>query len=124
MNSYLLKNIISLVIINLIIVLGFQFSNQDNIYIIVGSIIYMCISIISSIIILRSIDVSQAKFNSVFFGFTFLQLILALIYIAIYLKNSGLSNKWAVISLVFQYFIFMGFEIQFILSKLRTNSKS
>lgn len=124
MKNYLIKNVLAFVVVNLVIILVFKFSQSDEVLLSVGSLFYMLLSILSSILINKSISVSQAKFNAVFFGFTFLQLILALIYIVIYLKFNEIVNKWGVILLVFQYFIYMSFEIQFILSKLRTNSKS
>jgi len=123
MKNYLLKNSISFLVINLVIVLALNYSQSDNFLMAIGGLFYLLTSIVSSIIIIKSISVSQAKFNAVFFGFTFLQLILALIYVVIYLKFNHIVNIWGVILLVFQYFIYMGFEIQFILSKLRTNSK-
>lgn len=124
MKNYLIKNVLAFVVVNLVIIVVFKFSQSDVVLLSVGSLFYMLLSILSSILINKSISVSQAKFNAVFFGFTFLQLILALIYIVIYLKFNEIVNKWGVILLVFQYFIYMSFEIQFILSKLRTNSKS
>ncbi len=70
-----------------------------------------------------SLNVSQSKFNAVYFGSMGLKMLLALIYVIIYLKVSTLSNKFAVIFMLCVYFIYTGFEIQFILSKLRTNSE-
>ena len=46
-----------------------------------------------------------------------------LIFVIIYLKCSTLGNKYSVIFMLCIYFIYTGFEIQFILSKLRTNSE-
>ncbi len=124
MRNFLIKLAIAFVTINLVVLIAFNFPQSDNVLLLVGGLFFLVLGIISSRLINNAINVSQAKFNAVFFGFTFLQLILALIYIAIYLKFNQIINKWGVILLVFQYFIYLSFEIQFILSKLRTNSKS
>ncbi len=71
----------------------------------------------------NAINVTQAKFNAVYFGSMGVKMILALIYIVIYLKFSILVSKYAVVFMLCSYFIYTGFEIQFILSKLRTNSE-
>ncbi len=71
----------------------------------------------------RAVNVSQSKFNAIYFGSMGLKMILALIFIVIYLKASAVANKYAVVFMLCTYFIYTGFEIQFILSKLRTNSE-
>ncbi len=70
-----------------------------------------------------AVNVSQSKFNAIYFGSMGLKMILALIFIIIYLNISVIPNKFAVVFMLITYFIYTGFEIQFILSKLRTNSE-
>jgi hypothetical protein len=70
-----------------------------------------------------AVNVSQSKFNAIYFGSMGLKMILALIFIVIYLNISTIPNKFAVVFMLITYFIYTGFEIQFILSKLRTNSE-
>ena len=70
-----------------------------------------------------AVNVSQSKFNAIYFGSMGLKMILALIFIVIYLNISVIPNKFAVVFMLITYFIYTGFEIQFILSKLRTNSE-
>ncbi len=69
------------------------------------------------------LNVSQSKFNAIYFGSMGLKMIVALVFIIIYLNFSVLPNKIAVVLMLITYFIYTGFEIQFILSKLRTNSE-
>lgn len=70
-----------------------------------------------------AVNVSQSKFNAIYFGSMGLKMIFALIFIVIYLNISVVPNKFAVVFMLITYFIYTGFEIQFILSKLRTNSE-
>ena len=70
-----------------------------------------------------AVNVSQSKFNAIYFGSMGLKMILALIFIIIYLNISVIPKKFAVVFMLITYFIYTGFEIQFILSKLRTNSE-
>ena len=70
-----------------------------------------------------AVNVSQSKFNAIYFGSMGLKMILALIFIIIYLNISVIPNKFAVVFMLITYFIYTGFVIQFILYKLRTNSE-
>ncbi|MDP2175978.1 MAG: hypothetical protein Q8K70_08725 [Bacteroidota bacterium] len=62
---------------------------------------------------------SQAKFNAAFFGVTGLRMILIILLIVIYLIFRTPVNKPGIIFMICSYFIYMGFEIRFILHKLR-----
>lgn len=73
--------------------------------------------------ITRALAVSQSQFNAKYFGAMGLRIIVALISIAIYLIISPIINKFGAIFLLISYFVYMGFEIQIILHKLRTDSE-
>jgi hypothetical protein len=98
--------------------------SMENKYWILGSLIVFLLSTLFAMKrVSSSLNVSQAKFNAVYFGTMGLKMLLALIFVIIYLKFSTLVNKYSVVFMLCSYFIFTGFEIQFILAKLRTNSE-
>jgi hypothetical protein len=74
--------------------------------------------------LIQKLAVSQAQFNMTFFGGLGMRLIISLMLILIYLKLSLVPNIKGVIFMICSYFIFVGFEIQFILPKLRTDSEN
>lgn len=84
----------------------------------------MCIIFfIGTVKISASLDVSQSRFNARYFGSMGLRMIMSLILLGIYLYISDVINKAGTIFLLISYFVYMGFEIQIILHKLRTNSE-
>lgn len=95
----------------------------DKLAISVVLIIFCVIFILGAKKILRTLSVSQAQFNAKFFGSMGLRIIIALISIAMYLVFSPVINKFGAIFLLISYFVYMGFEIQIILHKLRTDSE-
>ncbi|NQW42629.1 MAG: hypothetical protein HQ463_04265 [Bacteroidetes bacterium] len=98
-------------------------NNNDIIWLNVIGFIIAASTLFSAYRVNSSLFVSQAKFNAVFFGTMFLKMFFALFLIGIYLKFNDIRNKIGVIFIVCSYFIYTCFEIQFILSKLRSNSK-
>ena len=74
--------------------------------------------------LVQKLAVSQSQFNRLFFGGLGMRLITSLMLILIYLKLSHIPNIKGVIFMICTYFILMGFEIQFILPKLRTDSEN
>lgn len=74
--------------------------------------------------LVQKLAVSQSQFNMAFFGGLGMRLIISLMLILIYLKLSHIPNIKGVIFMICSYFIFVGFEIQFILPKLRTDSEN
>ena len=72
---------------------------------------------------MKGLNISQSRFNAVFFGSMGLRMMTALILIGIYLVISPVINKIGIIFLICVYFVYMGFEIKFILPKLRTDSE-
>jgi L-asparagine transporter-like permease len=99
------------------------FSFNDKLWI-YGAIVFFLLNTLYAMRkISSSLEVSQSKFNAIYFGSMGIKMLLALIFVIIYLKFSTLGNKFSVIFMLCIYFIYTGFEIQFILSKLRTNSE-
>ena len=98
-------------------------SNLDKIFLASISLAMMLLFILGTNKILNSLSISQSRFNAVFFGSMGLRMITTLILIGIYLIMSELINKPGIIFLICVYFVYMGFEIQFILPKLRTDSE-
>jgi hypothetical protein len=90
---------ISLLIINLLIFSSFHFG--------------------TSMILKKVQNKSQAQFNAAFFGVTGLRMIFIIILLSIYLIINKPANVIGVIFIISTYFIYMGFEIRFILHKLR-----
>lgn len=72
----------------------------------------------------KALKSSQAKFNAVFFGVTGLRMILIIFLLAMYLIFIDLVNKSAIILLICSYFLYVGFEIKIIYTKLRPDFKS
>lgn len=72
----------------------------------------------------QKLAVSQAQFNMAYFGGLGMRLIISLMMIFLYLQLSLVQNLKGVIFMICSYFIFMGFEIQFLLPKLRTDSEN
>lgn len=102
---------------------GKIFSMEDKLWI-GGSVLFFLFNMLFAMYkITRSLEVSQSKFNAIYFGSMGIKMLLALLFVIIYLKVSTIGSKYAVIFMLCTYFIYTGFEIQFILSKLRTNSE-
>jgi hypothetical protein len=100
-----------------------KFIWNDKYWIMGGILIFLFNTLFAMRKISGAVNVSQSKFNAIYFGSMGLKMILALIFIVIYLNISVIPNKFAVVFMLITYFIYTGFEIQFILSKLRTNSE-
>lgn len=100
-----------------------KFLWNDKYWIISSILIFLFNTLFAMRKISGAVNVSQSKFNAIYFGSMGLKMILALIFIVIYLKVSQIPNKFAVVFMLITYFIYTGFEIQFILAKLRTNSE-
>jgi hypothetical protein len=98
-------------------------SNLDKILLSGISFAMLVLFILGTTKILKGLNVSQSRFNAVFFGCMGLRMISTLILISIYLVISPLINKLGIIFLICAYFIYMSFEIKFILPKLRTDSE-
>lgn len=100
-----------------------KFLWNDKYWMIASILIFLLNTLFAMRKISGAVNVSQSKFNAIYFGSMGLKMILALIFIVIYLNVSAIPNKFAVVFMLITYFIYTGFEIQFILSKLRTNSE-
>ena len=111
-----------LLIIALVLPSG-KFLWNDKYWIMGSILIFLFNTLFAMRKISGAVNVSQSKFNAIYFGSMGLKMILALIFIVIYLNISVIPNKFAVVFMLITYFIYTGFEIQFILSKLRTNSE-
>jgi hypothetical protein len=98
-------------------------SNHDKFLLAGISSIMLFLFIVGTNKILKGLNISQSRFNAVFFGSMGLRMVSTLILIGIYLLISPLVNKFGIIFLICVYFIYMGFEIKFILPKLRTDSE-
>lgn len=98
-------------------------SNLDKILLASISLAMMLLFILGTNKILKGINISQSRFNAVFFGSMGLRMVSTLILIGIYLVISPLINKLGIIFLICAYFVYMSFEIKFILPKLRTDSE-
>lgn len=95
----------------------------DKVLIISNSAILAGVFLFGCLRILNGIQHSQSRFNALFFGMMGLRMIIALILIVIYLLISDVINISGAIIMICTYFVYMGFEIQFILPKLRTDSE-
>jgi hypothetical protein len=111
-----------LLIITLVLPSG-KFLWNDKYWIMGSILIFLFNTLFAMRKISGAVNVSQSKFNAIYFGSMGLKMILALIFIVMYLNISVIPNKFAVVFMLITYFIYTGFEIQFILSKLRTNSE-
>lgn len=98
-------------------------SNLDKIFLASISLAMMLLFILGTNKILKGLNISQSRFNAVFFGSMGLRMVSTLILIGIYLVISPLINKLGIIFLICAYFVYMSFEIKFILPKLRTDSE-
>ena len=98
-------------------------SNNDKFLLAGISSIMLFLFIVGTNKILKGLNISQSRFNAVFFGSMGLRMVSTLILIGIYLLISPLVNKFGIIFLICVYFIYMSFEIKFILPKLRTESE-
>ena len=98
--------------------------SQTDKFLLAGiSLIMLLLFIFGTNKILKGLDISQSRFNAVFFGSMGLRMLGTLILIGIYLVISPLVNKLGIIFLICVYFVYMSFEIKFILPKLRTDSE-
>ncbi len=100
-----------------------KFAWNDKYWILGAILVFLLNTLFAMRKISGAVNVSQSKFNAIYFGSMGLKMIFALIFIVIYLNISTIPNKFAVVFMLITYFIYTGFEIQFILSKLRTNSE-
>ena len=98
-------------------------SNTDKILLASISLAMLLLFILGTNKILKGLNISQSRFNAVFFGSMGLRMVSTLILIGIYLVISPLINKFGIIFLICIYFVYMSFEIKFILPKLRTDSE-
>lgn len=98
-------------------------STLDKILLASISLAMLMLFILGTNKILNGLKVSQSRFNAVFFGSMGLRMVSTLILIGIYLVISPLINKLGIIFLICAYFVYMSFEIKFILPKLRTDSE-
>ncbi len=104
--------------------MGFFVDFGENfIFAILSVVLHLLLTIFICLKIRLATNKSQAQFNAVFFGFTFLHMIMTLIFITIYLIISKLNKNITAIILMLQFFVFFVFEIKIILSNLRSNSK-
>ncbi len=110
-------------IILLFIIPGLNKGVEDLVWLISISLIFGVIFILGAVRIISDLTISQSRFNARYFGTMGLRMVLGLILVVIYLKFSSVMNKPGTIFLICSYFVYMGFEIRIILSKLRTNSE-
>jgi hypothetical protein len=119
------KNFITYLILFLILSLicSFQFiskSFSDYFILLVLSFLIFLSFNFGTIQILKQVkSKSQSRFNAAFFGVTGLRMIFIIILLSIYLIINKPANVAGVIFIISTYFIYMGFEIRFILHKLR-----
>lgn len=102
---------------------GLSNNNADAMLLMLISVVFALVFLFGSRRILNGLNVSQSRFNALFFGMMGLRMLTALIFIVIYLMVSRIVNKPGTIFLICSYFVYMGFEIKFILPKLRTDSE-
>jgi hypothetical protein len=110
-------------ILLVIFIPGLSKGVQDMIWLSSISLIFALVFILGAVRIISALDVSQSRFNAKYFGTMGLRMLIGLVMMVIYLKFSGVINKPGTIFLICSYFVYMGFEIRIILSKLRTNSE-
>ncbi len=107
----------------LVVSLWNKIGNSSNQIVWLNS-IQLCIAVLTLFAgnrIAKLLQVSQARFNAIFFGFMFFKMIITLFLICIYLIMNKINLKVGTIFIVCSYFIYTYFEIQFILAKLRTD---
>lgn len=102
---------------------GLSKNNGDAMLLMLISLVFAMVFLFGSKRILSGLNTSQSRFNALFFGMMGLRMLTALIFIVIYLMVSSIVNKPGTIFLICSYFVYMGFEIKFILPKLRTDSE-
>jgi Kef-type K+ transport system membrane component KefB len=124
-NSKNSKHLITYLIMFMIFTIICSFSLISKSLIDYSSLVLVNILILSSFyigtnLILKKVEnKSQAQFNAAFFGVTGLRMIFIIIILSIYLIINKPANVAGVIFIISTYFIYMGFEIRFILHKLR-----
>lgn len=125
MKSLFKTSAILLAVILLIIWLapGITKGFKDSLFLSALSALNLLVFLYGSHKILKNLNLSQARFNAVYFGMTGLRMLTALIFILIYLIYSPVVNKFGVIFLICVYFVFLSFEIRLIHPKLRTDSE-
>ncbi len=102
---------------------GLTIGVNDKIWLLSISLGYSLIFMFGTTRIIAAFDHSQSRFNARYFGTMGMRMLIGIILIVIYLKFSPVINKAGTIFLICSYFVYMGFEIKIILSKLRTNSE-
>lgn len=113
----------ALILLLVWLVPGLAKSRNDKLFLSILSAVNLLVSILGTQKILKNLNISQARFNAVYFGTMGLRMLSALILILIYLIYSPVVNKVGVIFLICLYFVFLGFEIRLIQPKLRTDSE-
>lgn len=115
-----------LLIAQLIIILiipNLTYGLQDMIWLLAISLVYCIVFMFGTTRIIAAFNSSPSMFNARYFGTMGMRMLMGIILIVIYLKFSGTFNKAGTIFLICSYFVYMGFEIKIILTKLRTNSE-
>ena|SRR5690349_16768608 len=107
----------------LFIIPGLNKGIEDLVWLISISLIFGVVFIFGAMRIMADLSISQSRFNARYFGTMGLRMLIGLVLVVIYLKFSSVMNKPGTIFLICSYFVYMGFEIKIILSKLRTNSE-
>ncbi len=102
---------------------GLTVDTEDKIWLLSISLAFGLICMYGTTRIISAFDVSQSRFNARYFGTMGSRMLIGIILIVIYLKMNSVVNKVGTIFLICSYFVYMGFEIRIILSKLRTNSE-
>jgi hypothetical protein len=110
-------------VILLFLIPGLHKGVEDLIWLISISLIFGVVFIFGAVRMISDFDISQSRFNARYFGTMGFRMFMGIILIIIYLKFSSVMNKPGTIFLICSYFVYMGFEIRIILSKLRTNSE-
>ncbi len=122
----LLRTFVLLLLIQIAIVFavpGLTTTTGDSILLSAICAIFAAVYLFGTHRILGGLGVSQSRFNALYFGMMGLRMLTALIFIVIYLKFSSINKIPGTIFLICMYFVYMGFEIKFILPKLRTDSE-
>jgi hypothetical protein len=107
----------------LLLIPGLAGNVRDLTWLVSISLVFALIFMFGTTRIIAAFNSSQSQFNARYFGTMGLRMLLGIILIVIYLKFSPVINKAGTIFLICSYFVYMGFEIKIILSKLRTNSE-
>jgi len=107
----------------IILIPGLTTGTRDMIFLISILLAYTLIFMYGAMRIVKALASSQSQFNARYFGTMGIRMLTGIILIVTYLKFSSVLNKFGTIFLICSYFVYMGFEIKIILSKLRTNSE-